>query len=178
MAVSIEFTGVESLEKMLKALPDSVSKKAINTIFARAARPFVSELKKGMPASLRVGAGVKVLSKAAEPKVDAGITIDRYKKTTHKTRSGVAIPVYSVIYWQNYGTGLNRDKSHNFKTPLRSKKTNKKGKEIYKNRRTTAGIEPKKWVQIAWYLKKQEAERVVSEDAKTILLKIIQKYKV
>lgn len=159
----IEFTGEEELIEMLAKFPGAINKKIIISVFRKAAKPFLKQLKQNAPGSTKTAIGSKTGKSKEYPNIAFGFIGKKGKK--YQTGRGSEIPAYMVAYFNNYGTLANRDKSHTFLNARRRKTANWRG-----------GIVSQKFAEQAWETTEEQCKEISNEDMKKIVYNHIKKY--
>jgi len=162
--VSIEITGAESLEEIFDKLPKKFAKKPLIAALRKGAREFTKDLKSVIPLQ---GAKKAVGTKAGKGNVAyvmAGILSGKVNVTLN---DGKQYDVYTPLYWLNFGTGANRNSSHVFQKKRKAVSAGWKG-----------GIKPLGFVQNSWSRTETRTTKVVEDDFKVEIMKVIDKYAV
>lgn len=150
-AVTLSFTGAESIQEIFNKLPAKYSKKPVQAAFRKAARPFVKSLKAAAPGSAKA-VGIKA---GKGPYIQVGFSGAKDKFAFFKA------------YWKNYGTLANRDQSHKFKKARKAHTASYRG-----------GIVPARFVEKSWEATKDQVEKTVQTELVTQTEKFLQKYKI
>lgn len=125
MAGKIEIEGIGELHSFLQNHTKELDKSVLQSL-TKGGNILKAEFKNQMPSALsKFGVTLKVKGlKAAIPTVLVGFF---GRMVNYVNRRGVNWDAFMLVYWANYGTMANRDRTHIFQKARRSKSINKKG---------------------------------------------------
>lgn len=147
MITGMTLEGEKEVIKIFKDLEVKGYQKPVKAAFKKAAQPVKKAMASTLPSNLK---GVKKILqiKAGRGKSLTAAVGFYGNKGVYINSRGKAWNPYMLVYWQNYGTLANRDGQHKFLRPRTNKSAHKKG-----------GIRPLRFVERAWELSQQQANK-------------------
>jgi hypothetical protein len=149
--VTVQFTGNETVEEIMRELPNEVRSTVMQKVFAKASQPFVRDARGRFTGREKKGVGT----------INGKVNGNFYAGLVRKGSNGLE---YMIAYWKNFGTLANRDKSWSFSYARKRKSASWRG-----------GIKPRGNIAGAWEANKARVEATIENESAKIIMDYLKK---
>jgi hypothetical protein len=163
-SLSFNIEGINELDSFLKNHSKELDGSVCDSL-AKGGRVISKEIASRMPDNLKKFKSIlsmKKYPKAINPSVLVGFF---GRKLNYVNRRGIKWDAFNLVYWANYGTLSNRDKSHAFSSARKSKSSKWRG-----------GIRPLRFFDDAVNSSMEQGLETAQADLDNIIDKVSDKY--